>query len=86
MCPKRLFIDLLINSFNSNAADGAYVAIVEHTRHAFLYEKPEGFMPVAKQRIVDLGPEASPIMGAVATNKHLILLTTNKLYELEIYP
>ncbi|XP_043285241.1 nudC domain-containing protein 1 [Venturia canescens] len=64
--------------------NGSYVAIVEHTRHAFLYEKPEGSAPIAKQRIVDLGSDSTPIMGAVATNEHLILLTTTKLYRLVI--
>ncbi|XP_015587369.1 nudC domain-containing protein 1 [Cephus cinctus] len=63
---------------------GTYVAIVEHTRHSFLYDRPENGSPVAKQQIVDLGPDTSPIMGAVATNKYLILLTKDKLYQLEI--
>ncbi|XP_015110562.1 nudC domain-containing protein 1 [Diachasma alloeum] len=64
--------------------NGDYVAIVEHNRHAFIYEKPGLDAKVAKQKIVDLGAEALPIMGAVATDDHLILLTQDKLYKLKV--
>ncbi|XP_043665320.1 nudC domain-containing protein 1 [Vespula pensylvanica] len=68
--------------------DGSYVAIIEHTRHVFLYEKPESGSEISKQWIVDLECDSSSsiIMGAVATNKYLIILTKNKLYHLQIYP
>jgi len=60
------------------------MAIVEHTRHVFLYERPDVEAKSAKQRIVDLGCQASPIMGVVATNKYLIVLSKDKLYRLQI--
>lgn len=67
--------------------DGSYVAIVEHTRHVFLYEKPETNSQIGKQWIIDLESDssASVIMGVVATNKYLIILTKNKLYHLQMY-
>lgn len=61
-----------------------YVAIIEHTRHAFIYERPENNSTIAKQKIFDLGPNTAPIMGAAATNDYLILLTKNKLYQLKV--
>nr|XP_003706565.1 PREDICTED: nudC domain-containing protein 1 isoform X1 [Megachile rotundata]XP_012148171.1 PREDICTED: nudC domain-containing protein 1 isoform X1 [Megachile rotundata]XP_012148172.1 PREDICTED: nudC domain-containing protein 1 isoform X1 [Megachile rotundata] len=64
--------------------DGSYVAILEHTRYIFIYKKPETNIQVGKQWIVDLGTETCPIMGAVATNKYLIVLTKKKLYRLQI--
>jgi len=60
------------------------MAIVEHTRHVFLYERPDVGAKSAKQRIVDLDYQASPIMGVVATNKYLIVLSKDKLYRLQI--
>ncbi|XP_015184696.1 PREDICTED: nudC domain-containing protein 1 [Polistes dominula] len=68
--------------------DGSYVAIIEHKRHVFLYERPENNSQISKQWIVDLEYDSpsSIIMGAVATNKYLIILTKNKLYHLQIYP
>jgi len=65
--------------------DGSYMAIVEHTRHVFLYERPDVGAKSAKQRIVDLDCQASPIMGVVATNKYLIVLSKDKLYRLQIH-
>ncbi|XP_011860424.1 PREDICTED: nudC domain-containing protein 1 isoform X2 [Vollenhovia emeryi] len=65
--------------------DGSYIAIVEHTRHVFLYERPAVGAKSAKQRIVDLDCQASPIMGVVATNKYLIVLSKEKLYRLQIH-
>ncbi|KZC07704.1 PREDICTED: nudC domain-containing protein 1 [Dufourea novaeangliae] len=62
--------------------DGSYVAILEHARYIFLYKRPELNSQIEKQWIVDLGPETFPIMGAVATNKYLTVLTKNKLYRL----
>ncbi|KAF7994049.1 hypothetical protein HCN44_011318 [Aphidius gifuensis] len=61
-----------------------YVAIIEHARHAFIYERPINNSTIAKQKIVDLGPDSQPIMGASATKNYLILLTKNKLYQLKI--
>ncbi|KAI4497903.1 hypothetical protein M0802_007019 [Mischocyttarus mexicanus] len=68
--------------------DGSYVAIIEHTRHVFIYERPENSSQISKQWIVDLECDSpsSVIMGAVATNEYLIILTKNKLYHLQIYP
>ncbi|XP_012522265.1 nudC domain-containing protein 1 [Monomorium pharaonis] len=65
--------------------DGSYIAIVEHTRHVFVYERPDVRAGSAKQRIVDLNCEASPIMGVVATNKFLIVLSKDKLYRLQVH-
>ncbi|KAK2588337.1 hypothetical protein KPH14_004353 [Odynerus spinipes] len=67
--------------------DGNYVAIIEHTRHVFIYEKPETGSQIGKQWIVDLECDSSSsvIMGVAATNKYLIILTKNKLYHLQIY-
>ncbi|XP_017760282.1 PREDICTED: nudC domain-containing protein 1 [Eufriesea mexicana] len=70
--------------FCVSPADGLYVAILEHTRYIFLYKRPESNIQVEKQWIVDLGTETCPIMGAVAINKYLIILTRNKLYRLNI--
>ncbi|XP_018350171.1 PREDICTED: nudC domain-containing protein 1 [Trachymyrmex septentrionalis] len=64
--------------------DGSYIAIVKHTRHVFLYERPDVEAKSAKQRIIDLDCQASPIMGVVATNKYLIVLSKDKLYRLQI--
>ncbi|KAL0104632.1 hypothetical protein PUN28_017400 [Cardiocondyla obscurior] len=64
--------------------DGSYVAIVEHTRHVFLYERPDVGTKSAKQRIMDFDCQASSIMGVVATNKHLIVLLKDKLCRLQI--
>ncbi|KAL6267581.1 hypothetical protein P5V15_000655 [Pogonomyrmex californicus] len=64
--------------------DGSYIAIIEHARHVFLYEKPNIGEKIAKQKIVDLDCQASPIMGVVATNKYLIVLSKDKLYRLQI--
>lgn len=61
-----------------------YIVIIEHARHAFIYEKPMNNSTIAKQIIVDLGPDSKPIMGASATKNKLILLTQNKLYQLKI--
>lgn len=66
-------------------ADGSFITTVEHARHAFLYEKPQLDAKVSKQRILDFGDEVSAILGAVTTNKYLIILTKNKLYQLEVY-
>lgn len=65
--------------------DGSYIAIVEHTRHVFLYDRPDVGAKFAKQRIVDLDCQASPIMGVVATNKYLTVLSKDKLYRLQIH-
>ncbi|CAL7938766.1 unnamed protein product [Xylocopa violacea] len=70
--------------FCVSPADGSYVAILEHTRYIFLYKRPEPNVQIGKQWIVDLGTESCPIMGAVAINKYLIVLTKNKLYRLNI--
>lgn len=70
--------------FCVSPTDGSYVAILEHTRYIFLYKRPEPNVQVGKQWIVDLGTETRPIMGTVATNKYLIVLTKNKLYRLNI--
>lgn len=68
--------------------DGSYVAIVEHARHVFLYEKPIGSSRIGHQRIVDLGCEAqaNPVLGATASNRYLYLLTKSKLYQLQVKP
>ncbi|XP_046624693.1 nudC domain-containing protein 1 isoform X1 [Neodiprion virginianus] len=68
--------------------NGSYVAIVEHARHVFLYEKPVGNSKIGHQRIVDLGCEvqANPVLGAAASNRYLYLLTKNKLYQLQMNP
>ncbi|XP_011505619.1 PREDICTED: nudC domain-containing protein 1 [Ceratosolen solmsi marchali] len=65
--------------------DGSFIAVVEHTKHAFLYEKPENNAQIGKQRILDFGSESSPILGAVTINKYLIILTKDVLYQLQIY-
>ncbi|XP_066586804.1 nudC domain-containing protein 1 [Prorops nasuta] len=70
--------------FCVSPTDGSYIGIIEHTRHIFLYQRPELNGITGKQRIIDLGSEATPIMGAIATNKFLILLTKNKLYLLKM--
>ncbi|XP_019697360.1 nudC domain-containing protein 1 isoform X2 [Harpegnathos saltator] len=64
--------------------DGSYIAIAEHARHIFLYEKPDIKAKTAKQRIVDLSYESSPIMGVVAMKTYLIVLLIDKLYCLQI--
>ncbi|EZA47477.1 hypothetical protein DMN91_005326 [Ooceraea biroi] len=64
--------------------DGSYIAIVEHTRHVFLYNKPDVDAQTAKQRIIDINYETSPIMGVVAMDRYLIILSKDKLYRLEI--
>ncbi|XP_020300611.1 nudC domain-containing protein 1 [Pseudomyrmex gracilis] len=69
--------------FCVSPSDGSYIAIVEHTRHIFLYDKPDVGEQIAKQRIVDLNCETA-IMGVVATNKYLIIITKDKLYRLQI--
>lgn len=70
--------------FCVSPTDGSYVAILEHTRYIFLYKRPELNVQIGKQWIIDLDSETYPIMGAVATNKYLIILTKNKLYRLNI--
>ncbi|XP_014206450.1 nudC domain-containing protein 1 [Copidosoma floridanum] len=64
--------------------DGSWIAIVEHTRHAFVYEKPEKGSKVGKQRIVDFGIEVA-VLGAISTNKYLIILTKNSLQQFQLY-
>ncbi|XP_063993014.1 nudC domain-containing protein 1 [Diachasmimorpha longicaudata] len=64
--------------------NGHYVAIIEHNRHSFIYAKPGLDARVSKQQIVDLGSESLPIMGAIATDDYLVLLTQNKLYRLKV--
>ncbi|KAK0163020.1 hypothetical protein PV327_006736 [Microctonus hyperodae] len=63
--------------------DCSYVAIIEHARHGFLYEKPATSATIAKQKIIDLGPDSSHIMGAVATKEYLVIITKNKLFQLK---
>jgi hypothetical protein len=65
--------------------DGSFIAIIEHTKHAFLYEKPENNLQIGKQKILDFGSEISPILGAAFINKYLIILTKDVLYQLQIY-
>lgn len=64
--------------------NSSFVAIIEHIRHGFLYEKPDETARVAKQRIIDLGNNSQPIMGAIAMNEFIILLTKDKLYQLKV--
>lgn len=64
--------------------DGSYIAIVEHARHVFLYDRPDVGAMTAKQRIVDMNSETSPVMGVVATNEYLIILSKDKLYRLQV--
>ncbi|XP_014467548.1 PREDICTED: nudC domain-containing protein 1 [Dinoponera quadriceps] len=64
--------------------NGSYIAIAEHARHIFLYEKPDIEAKTSKQRIIDLSYESSPIMGIVAMKTYLIVLLTDKLYCLQI--
>ncbi|XP_032690592.1 nudC domain-containing protein 1 [Odontomachus brunneus] len=64
--------------------DGSYIAIAEHARHIFLYEKPDTEAKTAKQRIIDLSYESSPIMGVIAMKTYLIVLLIDKLYCLQI--
>ncbi|XP_072753953.1 nudC domain-containing protein 1 [Anoplolepis gracilipes] len=71
--------------FCVSPSDGPYIAIIEHTRHVFLYEKPDDGSKTAKQRIIDLNCETSPIMGAVATKEYLFVLSKDKLYCLQIH-
>ncbi|XP_012268085.2 nudC domain-containing protein 1 [Athalia rosae] len=72
--------------FCISSPNGLYVAIVEHARHIFLYEKPIGNSRIGHQRIIDLGCEAQAnlVLGAVASNSHFYLLTKNKLYQLQL--
>lgn len=65
--------------------NGTYVAILEHTRYIFLYERPNSDITVGRQWLLDLGPDSLPIMGAAATNNYLIVLSTDKVYRLQIY-
>lgn len=69
---------------NLSIIDGSYIAITEHERHIFLYEKPDIEAKTAKQGIIDLSYESSPIMGVVAMKTYLIVLLTDKLYCLQI--
>ncbi|XP_012281151.1 nudC domain-containing protein 1 [Orussus abietinus] len=64
--------------------DWSYIAIIEHTRHVFIYETPKKDAQVGRQRILDLGCEAAHIMGVCATKKYLILLTKNQLYHVRV--
>ncbi|KAH0533773.1 nudC domain-containing protein 1 [Cotesia glomerata] len=70
--------------FCISPANGNYVAIIEHKRHGFLYEKPQQNALVAKQKIIDLGIDSTLIMGAIATDNYIILLTQDKLYKLNV--
>lgn len=70
--------------FCMSPPNGGYVVIIEHIRHAFVYEQPGTKAKVAKQKIADLGVESMAIMGAAAMDDYLILLTANKLYKLKI--
>ncbi|CAD6222393.1 GSCOCG00000948001-RA-CDS [Cotesia congregata] len=70
--------------FCISPANGNYVAIIEHKRHGFLYEKPQQHADVAKQKIIDLGTDSTSIMGAIATDNYIILLTQDKLYKLNV--
>lgn len=65
--------------------NGTYVAILENTRYIFLYERPKFRSKIGKQWLLDLGPDSLPIMGAAATNRHLIVLCKNKIYRLQIH-
>ncbi|XP_043481476.1 nudC domain-containing protein 1 [Leptopilina heterotoma] len=67
----------------SELSDTSFVAIVEHTRHVFIYQKPENNDVVGKQFIVDFGNKT--ILGAAWINKYLIVLTKDVLYCLRIY-
>lgn len=67
----------------SELSDASYIAIVEHTRHVFIYQKPENNAAVGKQFIVDFGKKT--ILGAAWINKYLIVLTKDVLYCLRIY-
>ena len=65
--------------------DRRFIVIVEHTKHAFLYEKPESNAYIGRQRVLDFGSETLPVLGAVAVNKHLIILTKDILYQLQVF-
>lgn len=65
--------------------DGSYVAIIEHKKHVFLYEKPDRKSRIGRQRVIGLEDESSAVLGAMALDKHLILLTKDKLHSLRIF-
>ncbi|XP_051163869.1 nudC domain-containing protein 1-like [Leptopilina boulardi] len=67
----------------SEISDASFIAIVEHTRHVFIYKKPENNAVVGKQYIIDFGNKT--ILGAAWINKYLIVLTKDMLYCLRIY-
>ncbi|KAJ8670273.1 hypothetical protein QAD02_001532 [Eretmocerus hayati] len=71
--------------FCSSPPNQSFISIVEHTRHIFLYEKPRKDSTIGKQRILDLGSESSPVLGAISTDKSLIILTKDVLYQLQVY-
>ncbi|XP_034950207.1 nudC domain-containing protein 1 [Chelonus insularis] len=66
------------------APNFSYIAIIEHSKYGFLYERPNKNERVAKQRIIDLGSDTQPILGAVATNENIFILTKDKLYSLKV--
>ncbi|XP_057329687.1 nudC domain-containing protein 1 [Microplitis mediator] len=62
----------------------SYVAIIGHKKRGLLYEKPQQNALVAKQKIIDIGVDSTAILGAVATDNFIILLTQDKLYKLNV--
>ncbi|XP_058807998.1 nudC domain-containing protein 1 isoform X2 [Phymastichus coffea] len=71
--------------FCISSPDGSFIAIIEHTRNVFLYERPERGAKIAKQIIVEIGNDESSIIGAAFVDKCLIILTKNTLYQLQVY-
>lgn len=88
----KLFVLILLNFLNvsekfvvkiNSFLDGSFVALIEHLRHIFIYEKPDKDAKVSRQRIIDIDTE-SPILGARILQNDLLVLTTNKLYRVQI--
>ncbi|KAL7297341.1 hypothetical protein TKK_0009733 [Trichogramma kaykai] len=64
--------------------DRSIVLIIEWARHALLYERPKKNATVGRQAILDFENGMTQILGAVAFNQHLIILTKDSLLQMEI--
>ncbi|XP_023315020.1 nudC domain-containing protein 1 isoform X2 [Trichogramma pretiosum] len=64
--------------------DRSIVLIIEWARHALLYERPKKNATVGRQAILDFENGITQILGAVAFNQHLIILTKDSLLQMEI--
>ncbi len=87
-------------TFTVASPDRSYAAIIDRTRHVYIYRKPEPIstgcelrnrksgqqvQKVAKQQVITLEPSNEAVLGAVATNKTLFVVTASNLNAIKIH-